>query len=172
VYFPGSTIGNFEPGEALRLLRQMRAEVGQGGGELNGGVLLGVDLVKDKVALEAAYNDAAGVTAEFTLNLLVRLNREAGADFDVSGFRHHARWHPLAGRIETRLVSQREQDVHIDGRTFHFAAGEAMLVEYSCKYTQDGVARLARQAGLQVAGCWTDQARSFSLQWLASIRDE
>ena len=168
VYFPGSTIGNFEPGDALRLLRQMRAEAGQGGGELNGGVLIGVDLVKDQAILEAAYNDAAGVTAEFTLNLLVRLNREAGTDFDVSGFRHHARWHPLAGRIETRLVSLREQDVHLAGRTFHFAAGEAMLVEYSCKYTLEGFARLAGHAGLQVAGTWTDPAKAFSVQWLAS----
>jgi dimethylhistidine N-methyltransferase len=168
VYFPGSTIGNFEPEEALRLLRQMRAEAGQGGGELNGGVLIGVDLVKDRAILEAAYNDAAGVTAEFTLNLLVRLNREAGADFDLSGFSHRARWHPLAGRIETHIVSLREQDVHLYGRTFHFDEGEAMLVEYSGKYTPESFSRFAAHAGLRVARVWADPAQRFSVQWLVN----
>ena len=168
VYFPGSTIGNFETEDALRLLRQMRNEAGQGGGALNGGVLIGVDLVKDRPALEAAYNDAAGVTAEFTLNLLERLNREIDADFDLGGFRHRARWHPLAGRIETHLVSTREQDVHFGGRTFHFGAGEATLVELSCKYTLDGFERLAARAELRVAEVWTDPARQFSVQWLVA----
>ncbi|HEU4857123.1 MAG TPA: L-histidine N(alpha)-methyltransferase [Rhodanobacteraceae bacterium] len=167
VYFPGSTLGNFDPDDALRLLRQMRAEAGQGGGVLPGGVLIGVDLVKDTAALEAAYNDAAGVTAEFTLNLLTRVNRELGADFDLGTFRHRARWRPLAGRIETHIVSQREQIVHVAGRGFRFAAGEAMLVEYSCKYTLEGFARLAARAGFKVAGVWTDPARRFSVQWLA-----
>lgn len=166
VYFPGSTLGNFEPDAALRLLRQMRTEAGQGGGELGGGVLLGVDLVKDARALEAAYNDAAGVTAEFTLNLLMRLNHELGADFDLSAFRHRARWHALAGRIETHLVSTRAQDVHLAGRSVHFAEDEALLVEYSCKYTLDGFARLARRAGLRVERVWCDAARQFSIQWL------
>lgn len=166
VYFPGSTLGNFGSDDALRLLRQMRGEAGQGGGVLDGGVLIGIDLVKDKTALEAAYNDAANVTAEFTLNLLVRMNRELGADFDLGGFRHRARWHPLAERIETDIVSRREQDVHIGGRTFHFAAGEAMRVELSCKYTLDGFARFAARIGLRVADVWTDPARQFSVQWL------
>jgi dimethylhistidine N-methyltransferase len=166
VYFPGSTLGNFAPEDALRLLRQMRSEAGQGGGALAGGVLIGIDLVKDAEDLEAAYNDAAGVTAEFTLNLLVRMNHELDADFDLAGFGHRARWHPLAERIETCIVSRREQDVHIDGRTFHFGPGEAMLVEYSCKYTLEGFARFAARAGLRVAGVWTDAARQFSVQWL------
>ncbi|HKV65965.1 MAG TPA: L-histidine N(alpha)-methyltransferase [Rhodanobacteraceae bacterium] len=166
VYFPGSTLGNFAPDDALRLLRQMHGEAGQGGGVLDGGVLIGIDLVKDSVVLEAAYNDAAGVTAEFTLNLLLRMNHELGADFDLAGFRHRARWHPLAERIETQIVSRREQDVHIDGRTFHFAENEAMQVELSCKYTLDGFARFATRAGLRVAGVWTDPARQFSVQWL------
>lgn len=166
VYFPGSTLGNFAPDEALRLLRQMRDEAGQGGGTLAGGVLIGIDLVKDAAALEAAYNDAAGVTAEFTLNLLVRMNRELGADFDLAGFRHRARWHPLAGRIETHIVSRREQDVRLGGRAFHFAEGEAMLVEYSCKYTWNGFARFAARAGLRVAQVWTDPDQQFSVQWL------
>ncbi len=167
VYFPGSTLGNFETDDALRLLRQMRNEAGQGGGALAGGVLIGIDLVKESAVLEAAYNDAAGVTAEFTLNLLVRMNRELGADFDLASFRHRARWHALAGRIETHIVSRREQDVHIDGRTFHFGAGEAMLVELSCKYTLEGFVRFAARAGLRVARVWTDPARQFSVQWLA-----
>jgi dimethylhistidine N-methyltransferase len=167
VYFPGSTLGNFAPDDALRLLRQMRNEAGQGGGLLGGGVLIGIDLVKDAAPLEAAYNDAAGVTAEFTLNLLVRMNHELDADFDLAGFRHRARWHPLAERIETHIVSLRGQDVHIDGRTFHFAEGEAMLVEYSCKYTLEGFARFAARAGLRVAEVWTDPDRQFSVQWLA-----
>jgi L-histidine Nalpha-methyltransferase len=169
VYFPGSTIGNFEPEEALRLLRQMRTEAKQGGGLLPGGVLVGVDLVKDRTVLEAAYNDAAGITAAFTLNLLTRLNRELGADFDPAGFGHRARYNALAGRIETHIVSHREQDAHIDGRTFHFAKGEAMLVEYSCKYTLDGFARLAARSGLRVAGVWMDPAQWFSVQWLEAI---
>ncbi|WHZ18345.1 MAG: SAM-dependent methyltransferase [Rhodanobacteraceae bacterium] len=166
VYFPGSTLGNFEPVDALRLLRQMHAEAGQGGGILDGGVLIGVDLVKDKDAVEAAYNDAASVTAEFTLNLLTRLNRELGADFDLGGFHHRARWRPLAGRIETHIISDRAQDVHVGHRTFHFGVGEPMLVEYSCKYTLDGFARFAARAGSRVANVWTDPERRFSLQWL------
>ncbi|HJR10491.1 MAG TPA: L-histidine N(alpha)-methyltransferase [Rhodanobacteraceae bacterium] len=166
VYFPGSTLGNFGSDDALRLLREMRNEAGQGGGVLDGGVLIGIDLVKDRATLEAAYNDAAGVTAEFTLNLLVRMNHELGADFDLAGFRHRARWHPLAERIETHIVSRREQDVHIDGRTFRFAGNEAMLVEYSCKYTLEGFARFAARAGLRVAEVWTDPHRQFSVQWL------
>ncbi len=164
VYFPGSTLGNFEADEALRLLRQMRAEAGQ-----HGGVLIGIDLVKDRATLEAAYNDAAGVTAGFTLNLLARLNRELGADFDLAAFRHRARWHPLAERIETDIVSARAQDVHIDGHTFHFDGGEPMRVEVSCKYTPDGFARMAARAGLRVAGAWTDPARQFSVQWLRVV---
>ncbi len=167
VYFPGSTLGNFDPADALRLLREMRDEAGQGGGILRGGVLIGVDLVKDTATVEAAYNDAAGVTAEFTLNLLTRLNRELGANFDLGGFHHRARWHPLAGRIETHIVSDRAQDVRVARQAFHFDAGEAMLVEYSCKYTLDGFARLAARAGLRVDRVWTDPRRQFSVQWLA-----
>lgn len=166
VYFPGSTIGNFAMDDARRLLRQMREEAGQGGGTQAGGVLIGVDLVKSRAELEAAYNDAAGVTAAFTLNLLVRLNHEAGADFNLAGFRHRARWHPLAGRIETHIVSTRAQEVHIAGRTFRFAQDEAMLVEYSCKYTLEGFMQLAGGVGLRRAAAWTDRDRRFAVLWL------
>ena len=167
VYFPGSTLGNFDPGDALRLLREMHAEAGQGGGTLPGGVLIGVDLVKDTATVEAAYNDAAGVTAEFTLNLLTRLNRELGADFDLGGFHHRARWHPLAGRIETHIVSNRAQDVHVGSHAFRFAEGEAMLVEYSCKYTLEGFARLAARGGLRVDRVWSGPCRQCSVRWVA-----
>lgn len=165
VFFPGSTIGNFERDEAQRLLARMRTEVSRGGSR-KGGVLIGVDLVKDTALLDAAYNDAAGVTAAFTLNLLERLNREAGADFELASFHHRARYHAFAERIETHIVSDREQDVHVGGRTFHFAEGEPMLVEYSCKYTLAGFARLAARAGLDVEAVWTDPAQLFSVQWL------
>lgn len=166
VYFPGSTIGNFALEDAQRLLRQMREEAGQDGTQ-DGGVLIGFDLVKERALLEAAYNDAAGVTAAFTFNLLVRLNRETGADFDLAGYRHRARWHPLAGRIETHLVSTRAQDVHIAGHTIPFARGEAMQVEYSCKYTLEGFTRIAANAGLRRVAAWTDPARQFAVLWLA-----
>ncbi|HXS73448.1 MAG TPA: L-histidine N(alpha)-methyltransferase [Rhodanobacteraceae bacterium] len=163
VYFPGSTIGNFETDEALQLLRRMRAEMGP-----DGVALVGVDLKKDPAILEAAYNDAAGVTAAFTLNLLARCNRELAADFDLGAFGHRARYNALAGRIETHLVSTREQGVRIGRETFRFEAQEAMLVEYSCKYSLDDFARLAARAGLRVVRAWTDAQQRFSLQWLES----
>ncbi len=159
VYFPGSTLGNFGPDEAAAVLRGMRVNMGAGGL-----ALVGIDLQKDPRVIEAAYNDAAGVTAEFTLNLLARINRELGADFDLTRFRHRAAYHALAGRIETHLVSQVAQVVHVAGQRFDFAAGEAMLVEYSCKYSPDGFARLAHAAGLRVVRNWTDPA-----DWFANV---
>ena len=164
MFFPGSTLGNFAPAEAQALLRRIRELVGQGGG-----LLLGVDTKKAPARLEAAYNDAAGVTAEFTLNLLRRLNRELGADFDLAAFRYRARYNPMAGRIETHLVSQREQIVQIEGSRFGFAAGEAMLVEYSTKYDDADVARLARQSGFEVVRRFSDPAGDFSLQYLRGL---
>lgn len=161
VFFPGSTIGNFEHDEAVNLLRQMRTQIGR-----RGAVLIGVDLKKDPTELEAAYNDAAGVTGEFTLNLLARCNRELGADFDLDSFQHRARWNALASRIETHLLSTRRQIVRIGGEVFRFEAGEAMLVEYSCKYSPGGFARLAARAGLRASRMWTDPQARFSLQWL------
>jgi dimethylhistidine N-methyltransferase len=161
VYFPGSTLGNLETRTAVRLLRKMRAEIGT-----DGAALIGIDLKKDRAALEAAYNDAAGVTAEFTLNMLARFNRELGADFDLRAFRHRARWNALAGRIETHLVSTRAQMVRVAGHTFRFEAGEAMLVEYSCKYTPEEFATLAARAGLRVMPTWEDMRQRFSVQLL------
>lgn len=161
IYFPGSTIGNFEAKDAVRILRQMRAEMGEGGA-----VVVGVDLKKDPAQIEAAYNDAAGVTRDFTLNMLVRLNREVGTDFDVDAFRHRARYNALAGRIETSLVSMKRQDVHVRNETFSFREDEAMQVEYSCKYSLDDFAQMANKAGLSVEKVWMDEDRRFSVQYL------
>lgn len=161
VYFPGSTIGNFEQRAAAQLLRTMRDEMGE-----NGGVLIGVDLKKDTATIEAAYNDQAGVTAEFTLNMLVRLNRELGCDFQVHQFRHRARYNALAGRIETYIVSEVDQRVRVGDARIAFSAGEAMLVEYSCKYALDDFAAMAARAGLRVERVWLDREGMFSVQWL------
>lgn len=161
VYFPGSTLGNFENTVAVKLLAQMRALVGPGGA-----VLLGLDRKKDTATIEAAYNDAAGVTAEFTLNLLVRLNRELDADFDPARFRHDARYDVDRGRIQTHIVSTGAQSVNVGGQVFEFSDGEAMLVEYSCKYDQADVARMADLAGLVVERTWTDPGERFSVQLL------
>ena len=161
IYFPGSTIGNFETKDAVRILRQMRTEMSEGGG-----IIVGVDLKKDSAEIEAAYNDAAGVTRDFTLNMLVRLNREIGTDFDIDGFRHRARYNVLAGRIETDLVSTKRQDVHVGHDVFAFREDEAMHVEYSCKYSLDDFAQMANKAGLSVEKVWMDEARRFSVQYL------
>lgn len=161
IYFPGSTIGNFEPVAAQVLLETMRNELGA-----EGAILIGVDRVKDPKVIEAAYNDAAGVTAEFTLNMLTRFNRELGADFDLEGFRHRAQYNPMAERIETFIDSVRGQDVHIAGRTFHFVAGDSILVEFSCKYSRESFARLAARAGLYIHHSWTDPEGLFSLHCL------
>ena len=161
IYFPGSTIGNFESKEAMKILRQMRAEMSDGGG-----VIIGVDLKKDTADIEAAYNDAAGVTRDFTLNMLVRLNREIGTDFDVEGFRHRARYNALAGRIETSLVSAKRQEVHVGPETYVFREDEAMQVEYSCKYSLEDFALMAAKAGLSVQKVWMDAERRFSVQYL------
>jgi len=161
IYFPGSTIGNFAAREAVELLRQMRKEMGEGGG-----ILIGVDLKKDPVVIEAAYNDRAGVTAQFTLNMLARLNRELDTDFDLSEFAHRARYNPMAGRIETQLVSQREQQVRVGRLRIGFQAGEPIEVEYSCKYSLAEFAALAAKAGLAVEQTWTDARHMFSVQHL------
>ena len=161
VFFPGSTLGNFEQAEAIALLRTMATEIGR-----NGAALIGIDLKKDTAILEAAYNDAAGITREFTLNLLARINRELDADFDVSRFDHRARYNALAGRIETHIVSRSDQVVGIGAHRFAFAEGEAMLVEYSCKYALEDFAAMAAKAGLRVVRSWSDSRQWFAMQML------
>ena len=161
VYFPGSTIGNFESREAAVLLRKMRNEMGDAGG-----ILIGVDLKKDSAVIEAAYNDRAGVTAAFTLNMLTRLNREIGSNFVLSAFSHRAHYNPMAGRIETHIVSHREQQVKIGRANVAFRADEVIQVEYSCKYSLADFAALAAKAGLAVLRVWTDAEQMFSVQYL------
>ncbi|NUS39526.1 MAG: L-histidine N(alpha)-methyltransferase [Lysobacter sp.] len=161
LFFPGSTLGNFDDHEAVALLAAMRDTLGSGGR-----ALVGIDLVKDPAVIEAAYNDAAGVTAAFTLNLLARLNREVGSDFDLAAFRHRAVYAASRQRIETDLVSLREQSVYVAGRTFAFAAGEAMRVEISAKYTDAGFATLVARAGLRVVAGWNDARDWFGLRLL------
>ncbi|MDR3445924.1 MULTISPECIES: L-histidine N(alpha)-methyltransferase [Dyella] len=161
IYFPGSTIGNFEARDAAELLRKMRNEMGD-----NGGILIGADLKKDTAVIEAAYNDKAGVTAQFTLNMLARLNREIGSDFDLSSFGHRAHYNAMAGRIETFLVSTRDQKVRVGKQQVNFGAEEAMQVEYSCKYSPEDFAVLAAKAGLAIAQGWTDPQGMFAVYYL------
>jgi L-histidine Nalpha-methyltransferase len=163
VFFPGSTIGNFDVLEAVRLMRAMRGVAGHGGV-----LVIGVDLVKDVSRLEAAYNDAAGVTAQFNLNVLRRLNRELRSDFDLEGFEHEAMWVPALSRIEMHLVSKRRQQVAISGRTIEFGAGERIVTEHCHKYTIDGFRSLARAAGWAPRHVWTDEAGDFSVHFLVS----
>ncbi|HEY4250152.1 MAG TPA: L-histidine N(alpha)-methyltransferase [Roseomonas sp.] len=159
-FFPGSTIGNFEPAEAVAFLRRARASLRPGAR-----MLLGADLVKDVAVLRAAYDDAEGVTAAFNLNLLARLNREAGADFDLAGFRHEARWNPALDRIEMHLVSQRAQSVRLAGRVFRFADGETIHTESSHKYRPERLRNLVQAAGWRPGRMWTDTGQLFSV-WL------
>lgn len=161
VFFPGSTLGNFTHAESVRLLRAMRDTMGDGGA-----ALLGLDLEKDPAVVEAAYNDAAGVTAAFTLNLLHRLNRELGADFDPAGFAHRARYRREEGRIVTTLESLRDQVVHVAGRRFAFGRGEEMEVEQSQKYSDARIAALAGEAGLRVDRSWNDPLAWYGLRLL------
>lgn len=163
-FYPGSSIGNFDPVEAEALLRRFA-------GWLDGGALLiGVDLVKDPAVLHAAYNDAQGVTAAFNLNLFARARRELGADFDLGGWAHSAFYNPPQRRIEMHLVSRREQSVTIRGQRIDFAEGDSVHTENSYKYTVDGFRALARRAGFEPDAVWVDAARRFALHWLAPRR--
>lgn len=167
VYFPGSTIGNFTPTQAIQVLRQMATCCGH-----NGGVLIGVDLLKPTPLLVAAYNDAQQVTARFNLNLLHRLNRELGANFDVAQFRHEAIFDEAESRIEMHLIACKSMDVTIDSTRFHFEDGESILTEYSHKYTVQSFANLASQAGLHSEKVWTDREQLFSVQYLSNQGDQ
>lgn len=161
VFFPGSTLGNFSEEEAVRLLRSMRGTMGD-----SGCALIGIDLDKNPAIIEAAYNDLAGVTAAFTVNLLTRLNREIDSDFETDGFRHRALYARDRMRIETSLVSQRAQTVRIGDHAFDFAEGEAMHVEISQKYTDASFSALVAHAGLRVTHGWNDEGDSFGLRLL------
>jgi dimethylhistidine N-methyltransferase len=158
VYFPGSTIGNFEPNAAIKFLQRLVDLCGE-----DGGLLIGVDLQKDRRIIEAAYNDRQGVTARFNLNLLDRINRELSADFELSNWQHRAVYNSGEGRIEMYLTSLMNQRVHIEDRTFDFEAGERILTEYSYKHTPEGFIALARSAGFQFQKLWTDKSRWFGV---------
>ncbi|CAO4177166.1 L-histidine N(alpha)-methyltransferase [Methylorubrum aminovorans] len=160
-FFPGSTIGNFEPGEAARLLDVFGRILGAGAT-----LVLGVDLVKDRSGLEAAYDDAAGVTAAFNLNLLHRINRELDGEIDPDAFAHRAFFNEAASRIEMHLVSRRAQSVRVGGRGFAFAEGESIHTENSYKYTLDSFRALAARAGWASVEAWTDRDGLFSVHAL------
>jgi dimethylhistidine N-methyltransferase len=159
VYFPGSTIGNFEPEAAIELLRVMHQEAGAGGA-----LLIGVDLKKDRRMIESAYNDSEGVTAEFNLNVLRRLNHEYGSDFDLDGFRHTAIYNESSGRIEMCLVSQYDQDVTLGEHRFSFTEGEKIITEYCHKFSLEGFRELASIAGFRQVSTWLDANQWFSIQ--------
>jgi dimethylhistidine N-methyltransferase len=161
VYFPGSTIGNFDPGAAVGFLRHVAEQCGPGGA-----LLIGVDLKKDPGLIHRAYNDAAGVTAAFNENLLVRINRELGAELPLHRFRHHAFYDPGAGRVEMHLVSLDERVEDVGGELVAFERGESIWTESSHKYTLRGFATLAEAAGFSVAQVWTDEEEMFSVQYL------
>jgi dimethylhistidine N-methyltransferase len=170
-FFPGSTLGNFERADAEAFLRRIRRLCGDGGG-----LLIGVDLEKDPAVLEHAYNDPQGVTAAFNLNLLQRINRECGADFDLHAFEHAAPYDAEAGRIEMRLVSRRAQEVRIGTdpagavlATVRFEVGEPIVTEYSHKYRPDDFEALASRSGWGVRRRWTDSREWFGV-WLLHAR--
>ena len=160
-FFPGSSIGNFDPDAAVVFLGMIADMVGPGGQ-----LLIGVDLKKDKAILEAAYDDAKGVTAAFNLNLLTRINRELDADFDLAQWRHRALYNEAQGRIEMHLVSRVAQQVSLQGQTFQFAEGETIHTENSYKYTVAEFRELAARAGFITDTVWVDADRLFSLHLL------
>jgi dimethylhistidine N-methyltransferase len=164
VFFPGSTIGNFEPHEALAFLQRVRRLV-----QPDGALVIGVDLKKDPAVLHAAYNDGQGITAAFNLNLLERLRAELGAELDPKAFRHRAFYDARHGRIEMHLVSRRAQEIRVLGRRFRFEPGESIHTENSYKYSVAEFHTLARRAGLQPRQVWLDAAHLFSVHYLSVI---
>lgn len=160
-FFPGSTLGNFSQRDAVEFLAGAAVSLGPGGG-----MVIGIDLKKDESILHAAYNDSQGVTAAFNLNLLRRVNRDLGGNFDLSLFRHVARYDAAKGRIEMHLTSETEQTVKIAGRTFRFREGESIHTENSHKYSIEEFQGIAREAGFAHRKVWTDPDRLFSIHYL------
>jgi L-histidine Nalpha-methyltransferase len=158
-FFPGSTIGNFEPHEAAAFLRHAGKILGP-----NARFIVGADLIKPAEVLNAAYNDAQGVTARFNLNLLVRINRELGGTFKLVNFEHHAVYNRERNRIEMHLASLRRQKVKVAGTTIDFRAGETIHTENSYKYSVESLSALARGAGWRPLEAWTDARKYFSIQ--------
>lgn len=166
-FFPGSTIGNFPPGQAVDLLRSFRATLGEGAR-----LVIGIDTRKNPQLLEAAYDDAACVTAAFNLNLLVRINRELAGNIPVDAFEHRAVWHDGHGRIEMHLVTARDIGFTVAGRSFTMQRGETIHTENSYKYTLAEARLLARAAGWEPLACWTDADALFSLHVWAAVEPE
>jgi dimethylhistidine N-methyltransferase len=158
-FFPGSTIGNFEPHEAAAFLRNAAKILGG-----NATLIIGADLIKDAKVLNAAYNDAEGITAAFNLNLLVRINRELGGTFKLDTFEHHAFYNRERCRVEMHLASLKRQKVKVVGETIDFRAGETIHTENSYKYTAASLGALARGVGWLPAGVWADENKYFSIQ--------
>jgi L-histidine N-alpha-methyltransferase len=163
-FFPGSTIGNLEPSDVHAFLKRVAALCGSAGG-----LLIGVDLEKDPRIIEPAYNDAQGVTAAFNLNVLQHINRELGADFDLAGFQHQAKYDPAERRIEMRLISRRPQEVRVAGKAIDFVEQEAITTEYSYKYSLARFRAAAESAGWSVRRVWTDAQQLFSVQYLEVV---
>lgn len=161
-YYPGSTIGNFKPGEALEFIKRISKIAGPGSG-----LLIGVDLVKDHEILNKAYNDSQGVTAEFNLNILRRINRELGSDFDLEEWEHYAFYNAGDKRIEMHLESKSEQLVRVNGTEVHMAKGESILTEYSHKYTLESFKDIV-SGYYRVEKVWTDKDNLFSIQYLVA----
>jgi len=163
VYFPGSSISNFDPVPAKHFLEHVASLCGS-----DGALLIGVDLKKDPAVLHSAYNDNEGITAAFNLNLLERINRELDCDFHLDGFQHYAFYNPREGRVEMHLVSQRDQAVHLNRETIAFASGESIWTESSYKYNLDEFERMASAAGFRVERVWVDERQWFSVQYLVT----
>ena len=164
-FFPGSTIGNFLPEQAVVVLDEIRKMVGA-----DGGLLIGVDLQKESSILNAAYNDKKGFTEQFNKNLLHRINRELVADFKLDQFKHLAFFNEKKRRIEMHLVSLQQQRVHIDEHVFQFNKGQSIVTEYSHKYTLDHFEKLAKKSGFQRVKTWTDRNQLFSVHYLHSTK--
>ncbi len=156
-FFPGSTIGNLEPADAINLLKSVRNWPGVQS------FLLGVDLVKNTETLIRAYDDRSGITAKFNLNILARLNRELGADFDLAAFRHEARWNEKLARIEMHLISTARQVATVSGQAFSFEPGESIHTENSHKYTEDSIDEIAARAGWRLGAFLTNERREFAV---------
>lgn len=163
VYFPGSTISNFDPIPVEHFLEHVANLC-----RSNGALLIGVDLKKDPAVLHDAYNDGEGLTAAFNLNLLERINRELGCDFQLDAFEHYAFYNPRESRVEMHLISQKNQVVHINGETISFIKGESIWTESSYKYNLDEFKRMAAVAGFRVERVWIDERQWFSVQYLTT----
>lgn len=162
-FFPGSTLGNLEPEDAIAFLKTVAHLIGP-----SGDLLIGIDLQKSKSTLEPAYDDAQGISAQFALNVLTRMNRELGANFDLAQFRYEAVYNEVAGRIEMYIVSQIAQTVEVAGEAIAFAAGERLYTEHSYKYTPAQFKQLAAQAGFKTRSVWTDAQALFMVVDLAT----